>query len=146
MPSTVYAKSEGARFVTGKHVDLVVVECTCGILYAIPENLHRSAQDHRGPNGWQISCPLGHTWHYTGDDLEVRLQKELDRERNWSARLTAERDQVQASLNATKGVVTKMRKRASAGVCPCCTRTFQQLARHMAAKHPKFSASGEVKA
>jgi hypothetical protein len=24
------------------------------------------------------------------------------------------------------------------GVCPCCNRTFQNLARHMAGKHPDY--------
>lgn len=28
-------------------------------------------------------------------------------------------------------------KRSAASACPCCKRTFRQLARHMAAKHPE---------
>jgi hypothetical protein len=30
------------------------------------------------------------------------------------------------------------------GVCPCCNRTFQQLARHMKAKHPGYGPTDEV--
>lgn len=32
--------------------------------------------------------------------------------------------------------------RVGAGVCPCCKRTFQQLARHMKCKHPKYRTEG----
>ncbi len=38
--------------------------------------------------------------------------------------------------------MTKVKKRAANGVCPCCNRTFSDLARHMKAKHPDF-AEGE---
>lgn len=31
------------------------------------------------------------------------------------------------------------KKRASAGVCPCCNRTVSQMARHMQAKHPDYN-------
>jgi hypothetical protein len=27
-------------------------------------------------------------------------------------------------------------------VCPCCNRSFQNLRRHMATKHPEFNAPG----
>lgn len=32
----------------------------------------------------------------------------------------------------------KLKKRASAGICPCCNRTVSQMARHMKSKHPEF--------
>lgn len=51
-------------------------------------------------------------------------------------------DKAEASLKATKGVVTRLSKRASAGTCPCCNRTFKQLAAHMATKHQTFTAVG----
>lgn len=141
MPTTVYNRSEADKFVTGTSVDLVVVKCTCGLLFAIPENLNRSALNHRGPKGWQISCPLGHTWHYTGDDIEERLRRELEQERDRTARLRANLDQSEASLRTTKGHVTRKKKqleRVKNGVCPCCGRTFQNLGRHMQTKHPEF--------
>jgi hypothetical protein len=36
--------------------------------------------------------------------------------------------------------VTKIKNRVGHGVCPCCTRSFQNLARHMASEHPTFAA------
>lgn len=44
-----------------------------------------------------------------------------------------------------KGVATRLKNRAAHGVCPCCNRTFQQLARHMSAKHPDFKTADVVK-
>jgi chemotaxis response regulator CheB len=40
--------------------------------------------------------------------------------------------------SATRAQLTKTKKRVANGVCPCCNRTFKQLARHMKAKHPEF--------
>lgn len=35
---------------------------------------------------------------------------------------------------------TRAKKRAATGTCPCCGRSFVQLRRHMAAKHPDHLA------
>lgn len=37
--------------------------------------------------------------------------------------------------NAEKKII-QTKRRALAGVCPCCTRTFQNVQRHMKSKHP----------
>lgn len=39
--------------------------------------------------------------------------------------------------------LTKTRKRIANGVCPCCHRTFQNLARHMAGQHPAYEESDQ---
>jgi len=119
---------------------LVATTCWCGIHYAVPEEfLGMIKRQHRdGRAQTKIYCPLGHTWEFSGKGEAELLQERLERERARSARLAAERDQIQASLSATKGQVTKLKKRVAAGVCPCCGRTFQQLSRHMANKHPEY--------
>lgn len=38
-------------------------------------------------------------------------------------------------IGATK---TRIKNRVKNGVCPCCNRTFENLARHMQAKHSDF--------
>ncbi len=142
-PTTVYNVSEGDKFNADDR--LVAVTCaSCGILYAIPTSLDQAARKYhsRLSNGWWLCCPLGHTWGYVGDQSnEARLREQLREERDRAGRLAAERDQVSASLSATKGVVTKQRKkleRVAKGVCPCCTRSFRDLKRHMATKHPEY--------
>lgn len=138
-PTTVYAKSEGERF--NADTTLVVVKCfTCGVTYAIPASFDSSARKYHGDkNGWWICCPFGHTWGYTGQtDVEAaRLQRDAARDDLAAER--ARHDQTKGSLRAQKGVTTKIRKRIAKGVCPCCNRTFADLARHMECKHPDYA-------
>lgn len=102
---------------------------------ALPANLVRNAKE----NGSSLYCPAtGHTFGWDSDNK--KLQRLLDRERT---RIGALQDQLRAaeSQSATlKGQLTRERKRAAAGVCPCCNRSFVQLSRHMKTKHPDFSA------
>lgn len=48
------------------------------------------------------------------------------------------RQHVENQLRATKGVVTKIKKRVSKGVCPCCNRSFENLKNHMESQHPEY--------
>lgn len=121
---------------------LEVTTCWCGIHLAIPSNLLRNAHDH----GQQIYCPMGHKfgWSETeADRLRVKLERAeaaRERERN---RANAERDlkeDTQRRLTAQKAATTKAKRRHAAAVCPCCNRSFVQLRRHMAAKHPDYEA------
>lgn len=135
MTRTQYAVSEGKKF--ADCANLVVVSCySCHMRYAIPESLHNAARAWPGDRerGWKLCCPLGHEWWYTGRNL-VELAEEA---RNDAARARAARDQARASAAAYKGVATRVKRRVANGVCPCCGRTFQQLARHMSAKHLDF--------
>lgn len=119
---------------------LTVVTCWCGIRHAVPSELyefmerqHANGQKQRG-----ITCPLGHSWAIAGEGEAEKLRKQLDREHT---RLAATRDLLRAeerSHTATRGHLTRQRKRVQAGVCPCCGRTFKQLAAHMKTKHPEF--------
>lgn len=138
-PTTVYDASEGDKF--SADTSLTVVSCyTCGIRYAIPTSLYRSAHRyHAGTaNGWWLCCPLGHTWGYTGESEEEKLRRQLRVERDRSGRLASDLDQTKASLRAQKGATTRIRRRVANGVCPCCNRSFKDLARHMESKHPDF--------
>jgi hypothetical protein len=142
MAHVVYNKTEGQKF-TGES-SFVIVECNyCGIPYGIPELLHRSMLRYHGdqPGGWKICCPMGHEWWYVGETREDRLQRLLNDERDETARVRSQRDQAQAHASAMKGVATRRKnqlQRVRAGVCPCCNRTFQNLARHMAGQHPDY--------
>jgi len=124
------------------YTDLTVMVCSeCGVLYAIPERM-RATAERRGGFTLMWHCPNGHELGY-GENQAEKLERQLDTERRRSARLVAERDQAEAHARAQKGRATRFkndrdreRRRVAAGVCPCCNRTFQNLARHMATKHP----------
>lgn len=108
--------------------------CECGGVFAIPQTLYKKLyRDH----SW-FYCPMGHVQHYTGKSEELKLREklrsmELDRD-GWRR----QEEKRTRQLSAARGVNTKLRKRVSAGVCPCCKRSFQNLKSHMAKKHPKF--------
>ena len=124
---------------------LECVSCpTCGMLYAVPSRLVEAARAHPsiGAEGIDIYCPAGHCWGYHASDSPAQ---KLKREQERAARLTAALDQERASARAYRGAATRARRerdrigrRVAAGVCPCCNRTFKQLARHMASQHPEF--------
>lgn len=113
---------------------LVVTSCWCGIGVAIPESLYRQARDQ----GESVYCPLGHTfvWKKTRvQELENEVARLRDDKTFW--RGEAEREQRRA--RAARGQVTKIKNRVGNGVCPCCKRTFANVARHMANQHPDFT-------
>ena len=96
--------------------DYVAITCgQCGLRFFVPRIWDQGRrQDHRS-----FVCMNGHTLTYTGQ-----------RQAQENAR--------QAS--AAKAQVTKIKKRVGHGVCPCCNRTFGNLAAHIAQKHPTFTA------
>lgn len=119
---------------------LHIQECPeCGCLHAIPDGIERNARKHAGRR--DVYCPNGHVWVFMGKTHEQQLREARD------ARAAAEaaRDQAEADARMARAREEKERKRAqrlakraSAGVCPCCNRSFQQLSRHMKTKHPEF--------
>jgi hypothetical protein len=123
-------------------IEFDAITMTCGHTTALPQDtITERRRDHE--NMWCGTC--GHKNHFPQQsDIErqraraaraERLQKSAEEDRA-RARDAASRADYRA--RAYKGVVTKQRKRSAAGVCPCCNRTFEQLARHMKSKHPKY--------
>jgi len=132
------------------NIPLVRIECwwrssseRCGRVFAVSE----ATNDWMREKGGSIYCPAGHLIRY-GKSNEQELRDELTRER---ARL----DQTRAMLETVrqqrnhqerraqtyKGHLTRTKRRIAAGVCPCCHRTFQALARHMKNQHPAYEKS-----
>lgn len=121
---------------------LVVVTCWCGINHAVPQGL-RNYQRRCHDNGKavpEIYCPLGHSHVPSG-----RGAAQIERERRALVERTlANRDEdlraERAAHAATKGQLTKSRKRAEAALCPVpgCRRTIVQMGRHLRTKHPDF--------
>jgi hypothetical protein len=107
--------------------------CNCGVHFAMDERYW----DEKKLKGGTFYCPNGHGQHYTEPEVQKLKQRvrSLENANRWTEqRLESER----RSHSATKGQLTKTRKRVAHGVCPCCNRTFQQLSRHMQNKHPEY--------
>lgn len=123
--------------------ELTVVTCWCGMRHAVPSEL-RNFQRREFDEGREVPsiyCPLGHQYQPVGEGMAAKLERRLKREQDERARVTAEREQAEASARSYKGAATKARKRSAAALCPCCNRSFVQLRRHMASKHPEFDAT-----
>jgi hypothetical protein len=123
--------------------DMSKIQCAdCGIAYLVPDRWKQARRDDH-KTFW---CPNGHTQYFPGETEAEKLRRERDHLKqriaqrdDWVREERERRAAVERQLAAQKGQVTKLKNRAGAGVCPCCNRTFQALARHMAAKHPQFA-------
>lgn len=111
--------------------------CVCGVVFAMPVDLLRRHREQ----GSSFYCPNGHSLSYAKSEVQ-RLRDQLDRASARTKHLEDQREASERSNSALRGVITKQRQRAAAGVCPCCHRTFQQLARHMGNKHPDYADGG----
>lgn len=116
----------------------------CGIEHYVPKAFDDNQQALGSKGGWH--CPNGHSRVYRESEADA-VRRERDRLKQQLAQKDDEiraqrehREAAERSAAARKGQITKLRNRASAGVCPCCNRTVSQMARHMASKHPGFKA------
>jgi hypothetical protein len=122
--------------------NLVLHVCpSCFISYAIPERM----ETEKMRDGTSFFCPNGHSLSYRDSEVE-KLRKEVESKKKiigqWANdynQLYKEKESVTRSLSATKGVLTRTKKRISKGVCPCCNRHFVNLQRHMDGQHPEFA-------
>jgi F0F1-type ATP synthase assembly protein I len=109
--------------------------------------LRDEVEDMLRRNHQSFHCPWGHSQAFIeGESEETKLRRERDRLKQQAARLhdrireESERaDKERHRANGYKGHATRISKRVKAGVCICCNRTFQNLADHMATKHPTFT-------
>lgn len=93
-------------------------------------------------------CPYGHEQIFAEGETEAQiLRRERDRLKQDNARL---QEQAESAAKAAKEALKAVknlreqrritRQKEIAGVCPCCHRTFRQMALHMKNKHPTFKA------
>lgn len=124
---------------------LVVQECcNCHVLFAIPKYWDDSLRQTHAT----FYCPAGHGQSYTGKTEAQKLRDRLavteENLRAARSSLTSTRDQLgatQRSLSGHKAAKTRIKNRIAAGVCPCCNRSFQNVARHMSGQHPDFAVT-----
>lgn len=127
--------------------ELTVVQCWCGILFSVPDALwmEYERKNDLNPSSFSIHCPIGHGFTRGARNRVKELETQLASAR---ARLDQERarsETLEKRVAAAKGQVTKIRNRVGNGICPCCRRSFSNLARHMASKHPDYK-NGECEA
>lgn len=122
-------------------VKLIHMDCgECGIQFAMDEAKYVRCKE-KG-EGWY--CPNGHSRIFTKSensklqdrikDLETHADYMRQAKENLHSQLT---DQKRKTI-AEKAAKTRIKNRIKHGVCPCCNRTFKQLAEHMKTQHPEY--------
>lgn len=121
-------------------VSLETLQCpSCAITFAVPEVWQREKRRSHET----FFCPNGHNQYYSQETFEQKqireLREALDKQ---TRRANAAAQNEMIEREARKAVEKKM-ARVSAGVCPCCNRSFQNLSRHINTKHPDFVDKGK---
>lgn len=117
----------------------------CKSQFWMPDDLEAAA---RRDSRITVYCAHGHPGVFKEGETDAdRYRRERDRlaqrvaEKDDEIRRQRElREATERRLSASRGVVTRIKNRIGHGVCPCCNRTFGDLAQHMASKHPTYSA------
>lgn len=130
----------GEAYVSG--LSMTVYQCgSCGVEHG----LTKAFTDARRSDHKTFYCPWCQTsLVFNGESDEERFRRERDEAQR---RLQATRDLLtheERSHAATKGHLTRTKKRIKNGVCPCCNRHFSNVEAHMASQHPDFNKGQEA--
>lgn len=103
----------------------------CGIYYAVDKAVmsHKANNPKDDHSHWY--CPNGHPLVFKESPYE-EMRRDRDRLLQQTARLNDEKAEAERQT-------ARLLKRSNAGLCPCCNRSFVQLARHMKTKHPNIT-------
>lgn len=108
---------------------------TCGVLHAIPKVMYDTCLEEGG--FWH--CPNGHLRGFRqGRHEKEAVVRERDRLKQANARLVEEAAAAERAKQRATSELKRHKKRAAAGTCPCCKRTFSNMARHLKTEHPDF--------
>lgn len=121
-------------------VTFVVEECcNCGIQFAITSDFKRRMQNS---HAW-FYCPVGHSQRYTAETDAEKARRERDIAKQQLARAEDEKREAvaaaEARARAAEAKTKRVTKRAHAGLCQCCNRTFSNVVQHMADMHPEIA-------
>ncbi|HEV8211638.1 MAG TPA: hypothetical protein VGP77_16040 [Vicinamibacterales bacterium] len=136
--------SRGTTLTLQTETEFFIESCfACGCQFAMTTDF----KDNRMRLKDTFYCPAGHAQHYTGkSDKELRREAEareraaLDQLQAAEAENRRIKREAAAERKAAAAEQTRLAQRARGGACPCCGRSFVQLARHMASKHPEHGA------
>lgn len=116
----------------GAHIESLTCG-ECGLVFWVPWQWLKEKRDAGGA----FHCPNGHSRVFKESETD-RLRRELKAKDEELARERTRSEQKDRANAALRGQVTRIKTRVQHGVCPCCKRTFGNMARHMATKHPDW--------
>jgi uncharacterized C2H2 Zn-finger protein len=116
---------------------------TCGVVYAVSKDWYAAlgrAHD-RGDADTKWYCPNGHATVFSREARIPELERELNRAKQENARLEEAAAEAQRETRKAWAEQKRTKRRAVAALCPCCNRSFRQLAHHMRSQHPEEAAA-----
>lgn len=112
---------------------LTSIQCgSCGVWHAIPTAMYEKCVEEGG--FWH--CPNGHSRGFNEGRREreaVRLERDRLKQRVAMLEQEAATERAQSEKK-----IRRLQRRAKAGTCPCCKRSFANMSDHMKTKHPDF--------
>jgi hypothetical protein len=125
--------------ILSKSVTLAYQEClTCAVAFAIPKTM----VDQAATWGGFFCCPNGHSQGWEKRNSKSENDKLRDEVAQLQSNVKYKQEQIEAERKRTiaaKAEKTKLENRIKNGVCPCCQRSFINMRRHIATKHPEFT-------
>ena len=120
----------------------------CGIHYAFPNEFYNQRRnDHK-----DFYCPNGHAQHYSVESDKERLRREkeqlknqLDQEEKRTQYWRDEFEGEKRSKAAYKAHHTILKNKIKKGECPCCNRSFPDVAEHIKSVHPDYNKKMKIK-
>lgn len=121
--------------ITLAQINLNIRVCSeCGIAFGVPNSfIEERRKDHNS-----FYCPNGHSRYFPAKTNEELLKEKLQRSSNELAQAVTAKIQLENQLVKEQRKTNRLQKRVANGVCPCCNRTFKDLANHMQTQHPEF--------
>ena len=110
----------------------------CGIMFAVTKDFN----DECRRMGTSFYCPSGHSQSYGKSEAQQLREEKEKSALQFQARLNEATHARLVAENERDKEIKKRRaieRRIAKGVCPCCNRTFDDIARHMAVKHKDFA-------
>lgn len=126
-----------AELAVVQHLVLKTTDCfNCGVTFGMTSALYNQRLNDHG----SFYCPNGHGQCFIAESDKERGERLLREEQERHKRTLQRANEATAARDAAKKSLAQAKRRHAAGTCPCCKRTFKQMARHMATKHPEYKA------
>lgn len=129
--------SNTISFIKTYTVVAIELENTCGhTVYMTADMEEARRRDHKS---WYCTvCGSKKHWPQESDLEKIRRERDAAMQREETLR--QQRKGLEDALETERKAKARLKKRVANGVCPCCTRSFTNLRRHMATKHPNHAA------
>lgn len=108
----------------------------CGAVFALNLQYVQYARSNAG-GYWCPYCDCRWSWSEHKTDRLLKQLEVKERELHEAKCETLRQNQLREQEQIAREKAEKKLRRVNNGVCPCCKRSFTNLARHMKTKHPK---------